>query len=128
MSILADFIGAYAIIPARDVERAKQFYEEKIGLPAGMDIGGSYIYDLNGSVIYLYETDTAGTGKHTILSLYVTDLRSAVTEMKAKGVTFEEYDTPYFKTVNSIANMDGELAAWFVDTEGNTVLIGQRTQ
>ena len=125
---MADFIGAYAIIPAKDVERARKFYEEMVGLPAGMDIGGSYIYDLKGSVIYLYETDTAGLAKHTILSLYVSDLRSAVSEMKAKGVTFEEYDTPYFKTVNSIANMDGELAAWFVDTEGNTVLIGQRTQ
>jgi catechol-2,3-dioxygenase len=124
---MVDYIGAYAVIPAHDANRARQFYEQKVGLPAGEDIAEGFIFNVNGSVIYLYETQSAGKAEHTILSLHVTDLHAAVAELRSRGVVFEEYDFPGLKTVNGIANLGDELSAWFKDTEGNIVSVGQRT-
>ncbi|MGH2654353.1 MAG: VOC family protein [Actinomycetota bacterium] len=46
-------------------------------------------------------------------------------ELRAKGVTFEEYDMPGLKTVNGIAELGGEKGAWFKDPEGNILSVSQ---
>ena len=63
----------------------------------------------------------------------VADIESAVASLRARGVVFEEYDLPGLKTVNGIADIEGnypskgvgERAAWFKDSEGNLLGLGQ---
>jgi hypothetical protein len=57
----------------------------------------------------------------------VDDVEAAVAELRGRGVVFEEYDLPGFKTVDGIAEIAGEKGAWFKDSEGNLLAIGQRT-
>jgi catechol 2,3-dioxygenase-like lactoylglutathione lyase family enzyme len=49
------------------------------------------------------------------------DIEAAVADLKARGVKFEEYDLPGFKTVDGIADTPPNRAAWFLDPDGNTI-------
>ena len=114
-------------IPVSDVARARQFYEDKVGLKASEEYAGGVIYEcVNGSWVFMYPSAGAGTSKASTLFWSVGDVEAEVAELKARGVTFEEYDTPDFKTVNSVATGGGAKTAWFEDTEGNTLAISQR--
>ncbi len=60
------------------------------------------------------------------MSFEVDDLGAMVTELRGRGVIFEEYDLPGLKTENGIAEAEGERRAWFKDTEGNILAMVQR--
>jgi predicted enzyme related to lactoylglutathione lyase len=116
----------YAYIPATNVARARKFYEEKIGLTPGREIAGGVTYECaGGTACFLYPTRNAGTNKASQAFWQVTDIEREVAELKARGVTFEEYDVPGMKTVNSIATGRGAKSAWFTDTEGNIIALIQ---
>ena len=108
------------MLPAVDLNRAKKFYEEKLGLvPADMKAPGTAFYKAGaGTMLGLYERG-ATKADHTAACFEVTDIEATMADMRAKGVAFEEYDDPGFKTVNGIAVADGKKCAWFKDTEGN---------
>lgn len=63
-------------------------------------------------------------GSDTQLYVEVSDIDQAVKDLKAKGVKFEEYDTPMLKTVDGIADIGGSKAAWLKDSEGNLIGLG----
>ena len=73
------------------------------------------------------------SGTHTQMSWEVDNIEATVRELRARGVEFEEYDLPGLKTIDGIAEVrgnypskgTGELAAWFRDSEGNLLGIGQ---
>jgi predicted enzyme related to lactoylglutathione lyase len=116
----------YAYIPATNVARARKFYEEKIGLNPGREIAGGVTYECaGGTACFLYPTRNAGTNKASQAFWQVKDIEREVAELKARGVTFEEYDVPGMKTVNSIATAGGAKSAWFTDTEGNILALIQ---
>ena len=109
-----------AMVPTKDLQRARSFYEGSLGLTA-QDVSGSIRYDCgNGSWFLLYETYEEITAKHTVANWTVADLRAEVGALKSKGVTFVDYDTPNMKTVDSIMEVP-ELGkvAWFKDPDGN---------
>jgi len=112
-----------ATIPATNLDRARHFYEHKLGLfpERVLDVGIIYRFG-EGSGFFLYPSRTAGAG-HTLGSWFVEDIKSAVQELRALGVEFEEYDYPDLKTVDSIADLGSELAAWFKDSEGNVLAV-----
>ncbi len=113
-------------LPVVDLDRARTFYEQKLGLrPAGPATPDGILYDCGGGThLFLYPR-AATKADHTVASFVVDDLESAVRALKARGVVFEEYDFPDFKTVNSIATLSSERAAWFKDPEGNTLAVSQ---
>ena len=119
--------NVYATIPAQDLERAKSFYADKLGLkpteerPEGLRYRGA-----NGEFL-LFESSGSASGAHTQLGWDVDDVEAAVAELRGRGVVFEEYDLPGFKTVDGIAEIAGEKGAWFKDSEGNLLAIGQIT-
>ena len=116
----------YAYIPAADVNRARNFYEKKVGFKPGKEIAGGISYDFGkGTGCFLYPTPNAGTSKASQAFWQVEDVEREVAELKSRGVTFEEYDSPGMKTVNSILTAGGAKAAWFRDSEGNTMAIIQ---
>jgi len=71
----------------------------------------------------MYPTPNAGTSKASQAFWQVDDVEREVVELKRRGVKFEEYDMPEMKTVNGIAIAGGAKAAWFKDTEGNTMAL-----
>jgi hypothetical protein len=80
---------------------------------------------LKGSQFALYPSAGAGTAQHTIAGWTVGDIEAEVGELRARGVVFEEYDLPNLKTVNGIAALGPNRAAWFRDSEGNILGIMQ---
>jgi predicted enzyme related to lactoylglutathione lyase len=116
----------YAYIPAKDVSRARKFYEEKVGLKPKQEIAGGVAYEFGkGTGCFLYPTANAGTSKASQAFWQVDDVEREVRELKARGVKFEDYDMPGMKTQNGIATAGGAKAAWFKDSEGNILALVQ---
>ena len=116
----------YSYLPANDVARARAFYEQKLGFRPVDEVAGGVVYRFaGGTSCFLYPTGNAGTNRASQAFWMVSDVEREVAELKARGVTFEEYDTPDMKTVNGIATGGGAKTAWFKDTEGNILAIVQ---
>jgi len=115
-----------AYIPASDVSRARRFYEGMIGLKVKLEYAGGVIYDCGGTEVFLYPTPNAGTSKASQAFWQVADVEAEVADLKARGVTFEEYDLPGVTMKNSIATGGGARTAWFKDSEGNILAVSQR--
>jgi catechol 2,3-dioxygenase-like lactoylglutathione lyase family enzyme len=101
----------HATIPASDLERARAFYADKLGLlPAREDPAGLVYQTAGGAWFRLYETPYAGTAQHTVAGWDVEDIEAEVAALKANGVVFEEYHSPQLETVDGIAPRGG--AGW----------------
>jgi predicted enzyme related to lactoylglutathione lyase len=111
-------------LPVVDLERAKKFYEEKLGLKVIQTdpSPGAVLQAGEGTNIYIYQR-AATKADHTAASFTVKDVEGTVKELKARGVVFENIDTPSFKTVDGIFTMGDIKGAWFKDTEGNTLAV-----
>lgn len=115
-----------ANMPAADLKRARAFYADKLGLTPTSEVAGvMLIYKTaGGSMFSVYETEYAGQAGHTIAQWHVDDVDTEVRELKANGVTFEEYDMPGVTWHDSVASMEGMgKAAWFKDSEGNILCV-----
>jgi catechol 2,3-dioxygenase-like lactoylglutathione lyase family enzyme len=116
----------YAVLPAHDLQRARTFFSEKLGLEPTAEHEGVLIYTTaNGTPLQVYETASAGTAQNTQMGWSTSDVDAEVAALRSRGVVFEEYDFPGLKTVDGIADMGGERAAWFKDSEGNTLCVSQ---
>jgi len=115
-----------AYIPASNLQRARKFYEQTVGLDPGEQYGGGVIYRCGGAEVFLYQTGNAGTSKASQAFWQVDDIEAEVADLKARGVVFEEYDMPGIKMKNSIATGGGARTAWFKDSEGNIMAVSQR--
>ena len=115
----------YSYIPAKDVARARAFYEEKLGFKVKQEINGGVVYEFTkGTACFLYPTPNAGTSKASQLFWDVKDVEAEVAELKSRGVLFEKYDMPG-TDANGITTAGGAKAAWFKDSEGNIMAIIQ---
>jgi predicted enzyme related to lactoylglutathione lyase len=115
-----------AYIPVTDLSRARKFYEGIVGLVPKEEYAGGVIYECGGSEAFMYPTSNAGTSKASQAFWSVGDVEAEVADLKARGVTFEEYDVPGVIMKNSIATGGGAKTAWFKDTEGNILAVSQR--
>jgi predicted enzyme related to lactoylglutathione lyase len=114
-------------IPASNVTRAREFYEQKIGLKPKEEYAGGVFYECGeGSQAFLYPSPGAGTSKASTAFWAVDDVAAEVAELKKRGVVFEEYNFPGVKMENSITTSGGAKTAWFKDSEGNIMAISQR--
>ena len=117
-----------AVLPAKDINRAKDFYRDKLGLEPSETIEDSLMYRCgNGTSFLIYQTDNAGTAKNTQMGWESDNLERDMEELRSRGVTFEDYDFPGLKTENGVATMDEGKSAWFRDSEGNFLCITQVT-
>ena len=116
-------------VPVADLARARKFYEKTLGLEPGEEYGSqAVIYECGkGSWFFMYTSPGAGTSKASTAFWQVADVEAEVTELKASGVVFEEYDMPGMKMVNSIVTAGDAKTAWFKDSEGNILAVSQRT-
>jgi hypothetical protein len=80
---------------------------------------------VGGSRFRLFPSGGSASGSHTQLALVVSDISAQLLALRARGVTFEEYDYPNLKTVDGVADLGYARAAWFKDSEGNLLGIAQ---
>lgn len=121
--MLQDF-PMYAYIPARDLKRAREFYEKKVGLRAKEETNGGVVYEFaGGTACFLYPTENAGTSKASQAFWSVKDVDGLVAKLKAKGVVFEDYDIPGSRSPQGAVTAGGAKAAWFKDSEGNIMAL-----
>ena len=115
-----------AALPVEDVARARAFYQEKLGLTPSREVEGALFYEGSGSSGFLlFPTGGRPSGQHTQMAWFVKDIAATVAELKRRGVRFEEYDFPGLQTIDGIADLGYEKSAWFRDSEGNLLALGE---
>lgn len=120
---------ATAVLPASDLDRAQRWWHDVLGrdpVYADTEVGNLF-YDVGGTTVLVYRTDFAGTAQNTAFNLLTDDIDRDTTALRTHGVVFHEYDLPGLKTVDGIADLGGLRGAWFSDSEGNIIAIGQPT-
>jgi hypothetical protein len=112
-----------ARLAASDIGRARAWYEEKLQLtPEKEQMGGTSLwYHTADTWFLLYQTESAGTAQNTVGGWDVRDLDAIMADLRARGVTFEDYDFGEVKTVDGVLSVGGYKAAWFKDSEGNVL-------
>jgi catechol 2,3-dioxygenase-like lactoylglutathione lyase family enzyme len=118
-------------LPAQDLDRARAWYAEKLGLEPSDERPGGILYRMGGCEFALFASAGAPSGEHTQMGFEVEDLEAVVGELRERGVVFEEYEGV---TQDGIAEIEGnypskgargERAVWFRDCEGNMLGVGQ---
>ena len=111
---------ATPMIAVEDIDRARQFYGETLGLETTDAMGGEVLeVKSGGTTINVYRSQFAGTNKATALTFAVDDIDADVRELKARGVSFEHYDTPGLEQRGDLYVAPGMKTAWFKDPDGN---------
>ena len=129
-------LGAASVatrLPAQDLMRAKRFYAEKLGLDPNEERPGGLLYETAMGTFALFESSGSPSGAHTQMAWQVEDIESVVADLRGRGVAFEEYALPGLETIDGVAEVEGnypskgsaERGAWFYDSEGNLLSIGQ---
>ncbi|MEV8593335.1 VOC family protein [Streptomyces sp. NPDC052013] len=121
-------------LPAQDLDRARRFYSEKLGLEPVDERPGGLLYRGAAGDFALFQSAGSSPGTFTQMAFEIDDLDTVVAELKRRGVVFEEVDLPGFRTKDGIAEIEGnypskgargERGAWFRDSEGNLLGIGE---
>lgn len=114
---------AHPVLPAEDLSRARTFYHDTLGLEVEDMPGGQFLVHAGGdSSVLVYETSHT-TAHNTAAVFLVDDLPATMSDLRAHGVCFEDYDMPGLKTVDGMAETPGGSTAWFTDTEGNIIAV-----
>jgi catechol 2,3-dioxygenase-like lactoylglutathione lyase family enzyme len=120
--------GVVTTLPVSNLERAKRFYREMLGLHPLQELPQGLLYECaDGGRFLLYPTAAQSPSEITQMSFVVSDLEGEIADLKGDGVFFEEYDTQDLTTVWSIAYTRSAESAWFRDSEGNLIGITQLT-
>ena len=112
------------MLPVKDLDRARRFYEQGLGLQAGeARPDGKFVYRCGGTELALFPKPEGTKAEHTAMSFRVDDVAAAIDTLKGRGVVFADYDFPGFKTVDHVCVLGSEKAAWFEDSEGNLLCL-----
>ena len=121
-------------LPAQDLERARAFYSEKLGLDPLEERPGGLRYKCGEGEFVLFQSSGASSGDHTQMAFDVEDIEATIADLQARGLTFEEFEMSGMETVDGITEVPGnypskggkgERAVWFRDSEGNLLGMGQ---
>jgi len=110
---------AVTTIPVVDLDRARRFYEETLGLRVLFESGPTVRLEAgNGSQISIFRR-AATKADHTVAHFEVDDVEATVADLDGRGVQFLDYAEGPLKTTGHIAQVGPTRGAWFIDTEGN---------
>ena len=116
--------AAIATIAVKDIQRAKKFYEQTLGLkPLSSTQPEVANYQTGNNKILVYKSHFAGTNKATAATWELDDVESVVAQLKSKGVSFEHYDFPGMQLKGDVHVAGGFKAAWFKDPDGNILAL-----
>lgn len=115
-----------AMLPAADLERAKAFYLDKLGLKPIEDEMGNVRFEAGDSSFVVYPSEFAGTNQATAAMFEVEDVHACVTALKSDGVEFQEFEIEGMSMEDSVLTApNGLKVAWFYDSERNIIGIAQ---
>ena len=117
-----------ATLPTTDLERARRFYTEALGLTEGPTSvgGGIFLRAGAGTILRIYERPPGyAPADHTVVGFLVDDLEAEMSELRRRGVTFEEYDLPHLKTKDGVYTDEqrGAKGSWVKDPDGNILAL-----
>ncbi len=112
---------ATPMLAVKDLDRARKFYEENLGLKEVDDFGEGFMLKSGGTQVSVYRSEFAGTNKATALTFDVDDIEDEVRSLKEKGISFERYDLQGLTPKGDIYEGEGMKTAWFKDPDGNTL-------
>ncbi|HTI65555.1 MAG TPA: VOC family protein [Gemmatimonadaceae bacterium] len=113
-----------ATLAVMDIDRAKRFYEGRLGLTLSRGPQpGVLIFKVGRSSLVVYSSEFAGTNKATAATWMVENVEATVKMLKAKGISFEHYDFPGVTLHGDVHEMGESKAAWFKDPDGNILAI-----
>ena len=122
---MLDDKDTYATLPVTDLERARRFYHDTLGLPEVMVTEGGVMYRSGATQFFVYPSRSR-PGGHTQMSWRVADIKSEAGALKGKGVEFEHYDIPGLEMDGDIARSGPNVwTAWFKDPDGNLLGLTQ---
>lgn len=131
-----DSAHAVTKLPCQDLDRARRFYRDRLGLEAVEEReGGGLRYVCGTTEFHLFPSSGSASGTSTQIGFEVDDLDQAVAELRARGLRFERFDIPGFEADGDIVIVPGnypskgrgERGAFFRDSEGNLLAVGQAT-
>ena len=117
-----------AVLCSTDLAKSQDFYENKLGLTLSPEtIKNHLLFEgANGTSVLIYGRGAGNKADHTQVRFWTKDVEADVKALVDKGVVFEDYDFPTFKTVNHIATTAGiGRSAWFKDPDGNIIALFQ---
>ncbi|HEX3237926.1 MAG TPA: VOC family protein [Gaiellaceae bacterium] len=124
MSVL--LTSAYAKLPAQDVERARAFYRDVVGLEPVHENHGHLFYECGGSSFLVFPSSGLPSGAHDQLGFGVEDIEATAAELRRRGIELETYEAPPGCSFSDgIMDYGPVKAAWFKDSEGNLISIAQ---
>ena len=120
-------------LPAQDLDRARAWYRDKLGLEPFDEREGGILYRLGSGAFALFASSGAPSGTHTQMAFEVPDIRAAVAELQARGVVFDDEGIAGLDMVDHVVTVpgnyptkgSGEFGAWFRDSEGNLMGLAQ---
>lgn len=122
--------NATPMIAVKDLDRARKFYQETLGLNTKEEMGGEVLTVQSGDTpITVYRSEFAGTNKATALTFNVDDIDKEVGELKGKGIFFEKFNVPGLEPRGDLyVGEKGFKTAWFKDPDGNILSLIEEKQ
>ncbi len=115
--------AAIATVAVTDMEKAREFYRDALGLKLVDDRPEVMTFKSGPSMLFVYQSQFAGTNKATSVNWSVKDVGEVVAALKDRGVTFEHYDMPGLEVRGDIHVGGGMTVAWFKDPDGNILSV-----
>ena len=120
-------------LPAQDLDRARAFYRDRLGLTPVEERDGGLRYVVASGEFHLFLSTGKASGESTQVGFEVDDIDAVIAELRSRGVVFGEIDAPGFKVVDGIIEVEGnypskgggERGIFFHDSEGNLLALGQ---
>ena len=116
-----------AVLVSTDLDASRRFYQDKVGLTLSPEtIPNHLLFEASdGMTLLVYGRPSGNLADHTQVRFWSTDIDKDVAGLADRGVVFDDYDTPTFKTVDHIATTPIGRSAWFKDPDGNTIAVFQ---
>lgn len=117
-----------ATLPTSNLERSRRFSGEALGLTeAPVSVGGGIFFMAGGgTILRIYERPPGyAAAEYTVVGFLVKDLDEEMSELRRRGVTFEEYDLPHLRTVSGVYTDEerGAKGSWVRDPDGNILAL-----
>jgi catechol 2,3-dioxygenase-like lactoylglutathione lyase family enzyme len=122
-------------LPVQDLDRARRFYAERLGLEPVEERDGGLRYVCGTTEFHLFLSSGTASGASTQMGFEIDDIEQAVADLRSRGVQFERFDIAGFDVHDDIVTVPdnypskgrGERGAFFRDSEGNLLALGQAT-
>jgi catechol 2,3-dioxygenase-like lactoylglutathione lyase family enzyme len=115
---------AYSGIAVNDLQEAREFYGETLGLPTSEEYGLMWLHLAGGRDTLVYQQADLTPASYTILNFEVDDIDTAVDALSSRGLRFERYDG-FEQDDKGVFREQGPYIAWFKDPSGNVLSVIQ---